>query len=97
MKLKSVEREWVKECSMKWRRANPGTNGIEVCFIQRRSAKHGWHKECGMHYPLDCNGSRPIGATRATTSPHVQKLLPEAILFIKSSLVANKTFCQSEL
>jgi len=49
-----------------------------------------------LAYPLDRNGSRPIRAARATTSPHIQKWLSEAVLFIKSSLVANKTFCQSE-
>jgi hypothetical protein len=48
-------------------------------------------------YPLDRNSSRPIRAARATTSPHVQKWSSEAVLFIKSSLVANKTFCLSEL
>jgi hypothetical protein len=49
------------------------------------------------YYPLDRNGFQPIWAARTTTSPHVQKWSLEAILFIKSSLVANKTFCQSEL
>jgi hypothetical protein len=43
-------------------------------------------------YPLDRNGSRLIRAARATTSPHIQKWSSEAILFIKSLLVANKTF-----
>jgi len=41
-------------------------------------------------YPLDRNGSWPIRAARATTSPHVQKWTSEVVLFIKSSLVAIK-------
>jgi hypothetical protein len=39
----------------------------------------------------------PYGAAHATTSPPVQKWSSEAVLFIKSSLVANKTLCESEL
>jgi hypothetical protein len=38
-----------------------------------------------------------IVTARAATSPHVQKWSSEALLFIKSSLVANKTFYPSEL
>ena len=60
------------------------------------SRGHG-HSVPEYDYPLDRNGSRPIRAAHATTSPHVQKWSLEAILFIKSSLVANKTFCESEL
>jgi len=41
MKLRSAEREWVKECGMKYLRGNPGTDGIEECIAQRRNAEKG--------------------------------------------------------
>jgi len=59
-----------------------------------------WHICMILHtnlYPLDRNSSRALQAARTTTSPHVQKCSSEAVLLIKSSLVANKTFCLSEL
>jgi hypothetical protein len=71
--------------------------GIECMFEGRKLKDHVERFGAGRAYPLDRNGSQPIRAAHATTSPHVQKWSSEAILFIKSSLVANKTFCQSEL
>jgi hypothetical protein len=50
MKLGRAERGWVKKSGMKYRRANPVTDGIEKCISQRRSAEKGWGQQCGMHY-----------------------------------------------
>jgi len=46
MNLRSAERGLVKKCGMKWRIANPGTDGIEECLSQRGSAEKGCGKEC---------------------------------------------------
>ena len=48
-------------------------------------------------YPIEHNESQLIQATCVTTAPHVQQWSSISVLSIKSSVVANKAFCQCEL